>query len=118
MTVRGDEVQVRRRIDFHILYIYNVCIMSTTLISFKTDDTTKAELQAFAKALGISTSALLNMNVRQMLRDRSITAEAPLEPTPYLEKIMREADEDIRTGKNITSFDNVDDALKYLDTLR
>ena len=89
--------------------------MSTTLISFKTDDATKAELQAFAKTLGISTSALLNMNIKQMLRDRSVTAEAPLEPTPYLEKIMREADEDIKHGRTYGPFSTVDEMFEALE---
>ena len=89
--------------------------MSTTLISFKTDDTTKAELQAFAKTLGISTSALLNMNIKQMLRDRSVTAEAPLEPTPYLENIMREADEDIKHGRTSGPFSTVDEMFEALE---
>lgn len=92
--------------------------MSTTLLSIKTDEDTKAELKAFAKTLGISSTALVNLLIKQTLRDRRVEIDAPLQPTPYLQKIMREADEHIKTGENITSFDNVDEALDYLDTLR
>jgi hypothetical protein len=40
-----------------------------------------------------------------------------LEPTPYLEKIMRKAEADIKAGKNIGPPLNKKQALEYLQSL-
>jgi hypothetical protein len=40
-----------------------------------------------------------------------------LEPTPYLEKIMKEALADYKAGKNITRTTNKAELNAYLDTL-
>ena len=89
--------------------------MSTTLLSIKTDEATKTELKAFARKLGVSSTALVNMLIKQALRDQRLELDVSLEPTPYLEKIMREADEDIKTGKTYGPFSSVDDMFNALE---
>ncbi|HVC36174.1 MAG TPA: hypothetical protein VNE40_01865 [Candidatus Dormibacteraeota bacterium] len=90
--------------------------MSTVLLSVKTDVDTKDELKSFASELGISTTAFVNLLVKQALRDRRIILSTPLEPTPYLVKIMREVEKDLTTGKNISpEFDSVDDMFEHLE---
>lgn len=91
--------------------------MSTTLLSIKTDDQTKQDLKAFAAELGISSTAFVNMVIKQALRDRRITLSIDLEPTPYLEKIMREADADHAADRNITHTTGTEEALVQLDSL-
>ena len=76
--------------------------MATTLLSIKTDPDTKAELQEFAKTLGVSTTALVNMNIKQMLRDRRVEVSAPLVPTPHLKKLIRQSEEDYKNGDYVT----------------
>jgi antitoxin component of RelBE/YafQ-DinJ toxin-antitoxin module len=90
--------------------------MSTVLLTIKTDADTKDELKSFAVELGISTTAFVNMLVKQALRDRRVVLSTTLEPTPYLEKIMREVEEDLKTGKNISpEFDSVGAMFEHLN---
>ncbi len=91
-------------------------LMSSVLLTIKTDPDTKEQVKAFAAELGVSSTALINMVMKQVLRERRVVLTTTLEPTPYLEKIMREADADIRAGKNISkAYDNVDDFFSDLD---
>jgi antitoxin component of RelBE/YafQ-DinJ toxin-antitoxin module len=89
--------------------------MSTVLLTIKTDANTKDELKSFATELGVSTTALVNLLVKQALRDRRIVLSTALEPTPYLEKVMREVEADLKTGKNISpEFDSVDAMFEHI----
>lgn len=90
--------------------------MNSVLLSIKTDPDTKAKLQAFAKELGVSSTALVNMVIKQTLRDRSVKLEAPLTPTPYLQKIMKEAEEDYATGDFVT-LSSQEDIDNFFDNL-
>ncbi len=90
--------------------------MNSALITFKTDLNTKKELKIFADQLGLNSSSFVNMLVKQALRDKRIVVSTNLEPTPYLEKLIREADDDYTSG-TIMHTDNVDDALVHLDSL-
>ena len=90
--------------------------MNTAIINVKIDPDTKAQLKAFASQVGLPVSALLNSQIKQMLRTGKVEFSTNLEPTPYLEKILREVDNDIKTGKNLSPiFDNVDDTFNHLE---
>lgn len=91
--------------------------MSTTLLSIKTDEQTKQDLKAFAAELGVTSTAFVNMVIKQALRDRFVVLTTELEPTPYLEKIMREADADYVADRNITHTKGKKAALAHLDSL-
>ncbi len=90
--------------------------MSSVLLSIKTDPDTKAELQSFAKELGVSSTALVNMVIKQTLRDRSVKLEAPLTPTPYLQKLMKEAEKDYTKGDFVT-LNSQEDIDNFFDSL-
>ncbi len=91
--------------------------MNNVLLSIKTDAQTKRELKDFAAELGVSSTAFVNMVIRQALRDRRVVLTTDLEPTPYLEKIMRKADADYVAGKNITTTHSKAEALAHLRSL-
>lgn len=91
--------------------------MSTTLLSIKTDDKTKRDLQAFAAELGISSTAFVNMVVRQALRDRRVVLNTNLEPTPYLQKVIKEAEKDYAANRNITRTRSTKEAIAHLKSL-
>lgn len=91
--------------------------MSNVLLSIKTDEQTKRELKRFATELGVSSTALVNMVVKQALRDRRVVLSTDLEPTPYLEQIMREADADYKADRDITHTKGSKEALAHLDGL-
>jgi antitoxin component of RelBE/YafQ-DinJ toxin-antitoxin module len=90
--------------------------MNTAVLNIKTDPKIKQQLKIFAAQMGLPVSALVNAQIRQMLRSGEVHLTSSLEPTPYLEKIMLEADEDIKKGKNLSPvFDSVDDMFEHLE---
>ncbi|MEX0934607.1 MAG: hypothetical protein WDZ42_02285 [Candidatus Saccharimonadales bacterium] len=85
-------------------------------MNIRIDEETRRELKKLASDIGIPASSLVNASIRQMVRDRSITLNAGLEPTPYLESIMQEVEAGLRDDKNISpSFDSVDDMFADLE---
>jgi addiction module RelB/DinJ family antitoxin len=95
--------------------LYNKTIMGSTQLSIRTDEKTKKAITDFAASLGLSTSTFATVVLLQAVREQRLVLTPTLEPTPYLEKIMREADEDLKTGKNLSPvFDSVDDMLEHL----
>ena len=96
--------------------LYNVIIMNTALLSIRTDQKTKKEIAEFASSVGLSLSAFATVVLKQAVRERRVVLEKPLEPTPYLEKILEEVEEDIKTGKNLSpTFDSVDEMFDHLE---
>lgn len=91
--------------------------MSTVLLSIKTDERTKQELKTFAAELGVSSTAFVNMVIKQALRDRRVVLSADLEPTQYLDDIMRQAESDYAADRDITHTKGVNGALAHLDSL-
>lgn len=91
-------------------------IMSNTALTIRTDDQTKKAIADFAASLGLSTSAFVTAVTLQAMRERRVVLTPTLEPTPYLEKIMRETNEDIKTGKNLSPvFDSVNEMFDHLE---
>ncbi len=91
--------------------------MSSVQLSIKTDENTKRELKTFAAELGVTSTAFVNMVVKQALRDRRVVLSTELEPTPYLEQIMREADADYKADRDITHTKGSQEALAHLDSM-
>ncbi|HSX28795.1 MAG TPA: hypothetical protein VLF60_05095 [Candidatus Saccharimonadales bacterium] len=88
----------------------------TTSMSIRLDEATRRELQAFADKIGIPATTLAAAQIKQMLRNGEVRLTTALEPTPYLEDIMRKADGDIKAGKNISkAYSNTDDFFSDLD---
>lgn len=88
--------------------------MNNVLLSIKTDAQTKEGIKARAKELGISSTAFVNMVVRQNLRKSEITLT--LEPTSYLKGLVKEADKDYKNG-DYTTVKSQEDLDKFFDSL-
>jgi antitoxin component of RelBE/YafQ-DinJ toxin-antitoxin module len=97
--------------------LYNVIVMSNTALTIRTNSETKKAIADFAASLGLSTSAFMTAVTLQAMREQRVVLTPPiLEPTPYLEKVMRKADADLKIGRNVSkAYDNVDDFFKDLD---
>ena len=91
--------------------------MQKALLYIKLDAEIKRELQEFAAEIGVPVSVLMNAQIKQLLRDRKVTLSAELEPTPYLERVMRQVDADVEAGRNITSTSTAAEALAHLNSL-
>lgn len=97
--------------------MYNVIIMSNALLSIRTDDETKKEITEFAHSVGLSVSAFVTVILKQAVKEGQVILTPTLEPTPYLQKIMRDVLADYEAGKNITRTTNKKELRAYLDTL-
>ena len=91
--------------------------MSDATLTIRTDNATKEMIANFASSLGLSTSAFITAATLQAVRAGELTLTPVLEPTPYLEKVMREAEEDIKHKRNITHTNSKEEALSHLKSL-
>ncbi len=90
--------------------------MSDATLTIRTDNTTKKAIASFAASLGLSTSAFITAVTLQAVREGRVVLTSTLEPTPYLEKIMRKAEADLKAGRNVSkAYSNVDDFFNDLD---
>lgn len=91
--------------------------MSDSTLTIRTDSSTKRAIADFAASLGLSTSAFITAATLQAIREGQLTLSPVLEPTPYLEKIMREAEEDLKNDRNITHTNSKEEAISHLKSL-
>lgn len=91
-----------------------VYMKTYTILNVKTDKKLKAEAKKVAEELGVPLSTVVNSFLKQFVRDKEITLSAHAHrPTPYLERIIKEAREEYAAGK-VERFSNVDDFIKAL----
>lgn len=87
-----------------------------TVINFKIDKATKEEATELAERMGISLSAVMHSFLRHFIQTQELHITAAPRMTPYLEKIIGQAEADWKAGKNISpAFDNAKDAMKWLN---
>jgi addiction module RelB/DinJ family antitoxin len=89
--------------------------MSTTIVNIKTDPKLKQEAQELASKLGLSLSSVLNEYLKRFVQDRTITFSEDEEPSDYLIRSIKQAEEDIKKGDVSPSFDSAEDAIAWLD---
>lgn len=86
------------------------------MINTKTDPETRDQLKEFAAQVGLPVSALMNAQIKQMLRERKVVFDVGLKPTPYLEQAMRDAEAELAAGK-VDTFETKEAALAHLRNL-
>ena len=85
------------------------------MINIKTDKKVKEEAQKLAEELGFTLSSFITASLKQFIRTRSVQFSAEYKMNPYLEGILKEVEEDLKTGKNIPPmFTNAKDMDTYL----
>lgn len=86
-----------------------------SIINIKADKKVKDEAKKIAEAMGLSLSAVINAQLKQLVREQEVRFSAAPRMSAYLENIASEAREDYRRGKNISPvFTSTDKAMKYL----
>ena len=86
-----------------------------TLINIRTDPEVKRRAQKAAKAIGIPLSTIINAYLKQFSREQRVDFALPLRPNKKTAKLLRQADEDYKKGRNISPvFETADDAIAYL----
>ena len=87
-----------------------------TTVMFKTDKKRKETAQKIAKNMGIPFSAVMNRLMDEFIEEKKITfSEESYEPTPYLKRLLIQGEKDLRTGKNIKTFNSLEEMRAYLD---
>lgn len=91
--------------------------MNTTVVNFKTDAKVKRGAQAVARDLGFSLSSLLNAYMRNLVRTRTVafTDDVSLEPMPYLKRIIKQSEKDIKAGRVSPAFSSAKESIAWLD---
>lgn len=89
--------------------------MNTTAIYIRTEPKVKAKAQKVAKELGFSLSSLVNAWLRQLIKTKRVNFSAQEEePSEYLIKAIKDAEEALKKGKASPVFDNAKDAIAWL----
>lgn len=88
--------------------------MNTAVINIKTEPETKRKAQIVAHEIGVSLSALLNSYLKQLVRTKKVEFNAGEEPSAYLIRTIKKAEENYKAGKSSSTFDNADDAIAWL----
>jgi len=89
--------------------------MNTAVINIKTQPETKAKAQEIAKAIGISLSSLLNAYLKQFIRTKKVELDLQEEPSPYLIKMLKKAERDIKAGRVSPAFKTGKEAVAWLE---
>lgn len=83
-----------------------------TTVMFKTDKKLKEAAQKMAKKMGIPFSAVMNQVLKEIVNREQITFSAQeYEPTPYLKRLLIQGEKDLKTGKNIKTFNSLEEAF-------
>lgn len=86
-------------------------------VSIKMDDITKTKFSEFCESVGLTTSAVINMFAKRVVRDNKIPFEitgAP-EPSEQFRAAIKEADE-IAKNPNTKGYHSVDELFKDLNS--
>ena len=71
----------------------------TTMVHVKVSKKVKRDAQKAARALGVPLSLVAEQAFKRFVAERRIVVEESLKPTPYLEKILREAEKNRNNPK-------------------
>lgn len=89
-----------------------------TIINIKVDKDIKDKAVKTVKKMGLPLSAVVNAFLKQFISERQVTFSVPIVPTRNLEKILIQAENDIRSKRNLSPvFTNMREMNEYLDNL-
>lgn len=67
--------------------------MNKVAVNFKTDAATKEAAQKLADDLGLTLSALINTQLKQLINERRVLLQAPYPTMPVSQKLAQQLDE-------------------------
>jgi len=89
-----------------------------TLINIKADKAVKEHAQKLAEELGLSLSAVVNAQLKQFIRSRSMYLSAVPRMSPALKSLLEMVERDIKAGKNFSGpFSSPEEIAGHLDAL-
>ncbi len=91
--------------------------MNKTVINIKADKQVKEKAKRIAKELGVPLSTVINGYLKEFIRDREVRLSLEPRLRPEIEKILKQASEDFKKGKNIAGpFKTAEEAMRYLNS--
>jgi len=93
--------------------------MNTTVINIKTDKNLKKNAQMLAKNFGLPLSAVVNIYLREFVREKRVVFSEPPMPNAKTRKILDQAISDIKAGKNLVGpFESAKEMDNFLDSIK
>jgi len=87
--------------------------MSQVIINFKTDAKLKSEAKEVLDKMGLNFSIAINAYLKRLILEKRIEFTVPEIPNAHLKKIIKEADEEHKSGK-LKFYKNHEDFEKAL----
>lgn len=89
--------------------------MNTAVINIKTDKAIKLQAQSVAAQLGLSLSSLINAYLKQVVRTRRVEFDLGEEPSSYLKRAIKKAEDNYKKGNTSPAFKTGAEAVKWLE---
>ncbi len=90
--------------------------MSYAVITTKVDPQTKKQAQKIAEELGMPLSVVIKVMLKDFIRTKSLAVNArDEEPSAYLKKTIRKAEENWKKGKHSPIFKTGEEAVSWLE---
>jgi addiction module RelB/DinJ family antitoxin len=90
--------------------------MKTAIINIKTKPIVKTQAQQIAEEMGFGLSTLINGFLNQLIKTRRVefSTYPKEEPSEFMIKALKEAEEDVKEGRVSPRFDNTKEAIAWL----
>lgn len=90
--------------------------MTYSVVTAKIDPLTKKLAQQTAEELGMPLSVVIKAFLKQFIKTKTVTFSArDEEPSEYLKAVIKQAEENIKTGKHSPIFKASEDAVGWLN---
>lgn len=89
---------------------------NSTTMSFKIDKDLKASAQKTAAEIGIPVSTLINAYLRDFVTTGRVEFVAGEQMTPQMERIIKNCEQDIKTGNLVGPFEDMKEFIDYLES--
>ena len=91
--------------------------MKTSVLNVKVDENVKKQAQVVASSFGIPLSTLVNAYLMELAETGQIHFSAVEIMTPKMERLIEQAEKDMKAGEISEPFDTAQEAIAYLKTL-
>lgn len=91
--------------------------MKTAILNVKVDEDIKKRAQAVASGFGIPLSTLVNAYLMELVQTQQVHFTAVEVMTPKMEKIIAQAEKEIKAGDTAGPFETAKEAVDYLKNL-
>ena len=91
--------------------------MKTAVLNVKVDEQVKKQAQVIASSFGIPLSTLVNAYLTELAITGQIHFSAIEIMTPKMEKLIEQAEKEIKAGDTSGPFNTAEEAIAYLKSL-